>query len=119
MKEKTLRIAKFIVPILLIVWFPYRFYINIAHYHSHTEDLLTPFIGLLCIIVSVVLIYKACRKHECITVILYIFTALSALFFSYCILQIPFCTECDHITRNDLHPILKLFEDTFAPYWGE
>ena len=119
MKDKTLQIAKYIVPILLIVWFPYRFYADIAHYHSHAEDIWTPFVGFVCLIFCAVMICKAGKRHEWIAVVLYVLTALSALFFSFCIWQIPFCTECDHITRNDLHPILKPFEDTFAPYWGE
>lgn len=119
MREKTRHIFEYLVPILLIVWFPYRFYANIVHYHGHSEDVLTPFIGLVCVIFCAVRIYRACRSREWITVVLYGLTALSALFFSYCIWQIPFCTECDHITRADLHPILKPFEDRFAPYWGE
>ncbi len=119
MKEKALHIAKFVVPILLIAWFPYLFYANIAHYHSHAEDLLTPFIGIVSVIFCAVVIYRACKRHEWITVVLYGLAAVSALFFSYCIWQIPFCTECDHITRSDLHPLLKPFEERFAPYWGE
>ena len=119
MKEKILQAAKYIAPVLLMVWFSYRFYTNIAHYHSHAEDILTPFVEFVCVIFSAVTIYRACRQHEWITVVLYALTALSASFFCFCIWQIPFCTECDHITRSDLHPILKPFEDTFAPYWDE
>ena len=119
MKEKAIRIAKLIVPILLIMWFPYRFHADIIHYHSHAEDFLTPFIGFVCAVFCAVMIFRARRKHEWITVVLYGLLALSALFFSYCIWQIPFCTECDHITRSDLHPLLKPFEERFAPYWDE
>ncbi len=119
MKEKALRIAELIAPILLIVWFPYRFWVNVIHYQSHAEDFLTPIIGFVCAVVCAVMVYRACRNHAWIMVILYGLLALSALFFSYCIWQIPFCTECDHITRNDLHPLLKPFEERFAPYWGE
>ena len=119
MNKNAKLVAKWLIPALLMIWFPARFYWDITHYYTHFGDLLAGFIRLVGLIFCVIWIIRSIRQKNWLHVAFVVLAAASCLFFGFLIDQVPFCIECDHFCRSDLHPLLEPFADKFAPYWDE
>ena len=119
MNEKAKLIGKWLIPFFLIIWFPTKFFWDIAHYHTHFEDLTALFLELAGLILCTILIVRAIRRRDWAYVIIVILAMVSCAFFGYWINRIPFCTECDHIRRSELGFMLEPFADRFGYFWPE
>ena len=113
------KLIKWLLAIFIIAWFPARFYWDVNHYYTHFDDVTALLFWIYGIIACAVFIVRTIKKKEWITFALFGLALVSCAFFGYWIFQIPFCTECDHITRSDLGFMLEPFADRFGPYWPD
>lgn len=108
------RIVGLSIPIILILWFPYRFYTEITHYYTHYDGQLIGYIlgyaGSAGCIAGIVF---ANRRRRKIVAVLYGMALVSCIFFCYWITRIPFCTMCEPIDRSELGFMLEPFADRF------
>ena len=116
MTIKTARcLLKWVIPIGLILWFPFRFYWEIAHYYTHYDNqLMGCILGVVGLVVCAAGIFWALYNDERAPVVLYGLAAISCVFFCYWITRIPYCTECDGLRRSDLGFMLRPFADRFG-----
>ncbi len=106
--------VKWLLPVLLILWYPARFYWDIMQYHTHFEDLPSLFFELAGFILCTAGIIRAIKRHDWAYAALVGTALVSCVFFGYWTNRIPFCVECDRITREDLGFMLKPFADRFG-----
>ncbi len=119
LREKLKPIGKYLVPSLLLIWFPARFYWDVFHYHTHFEDMFSLFMEFSTIIFCAVSMIRAFKRRSLAYMALIAATMLSCIFFGYWINRIPFCTECDHVRRSELGFMLEPFANRFGYFWPE
>lgn len=114
------RVLKWLIPISLAVWFPIRFSIEIACYHTHYEEqiigYIAGFLGLACCVAGLV---RSLLRRERSVAALYIVAAISCVFFCYWITRIPFCPMCEPMKKSELGFMLEPFADRFSDFYLE
>lgn len=81
--EKFKQIGMYLVPSLLLLWFPARFYWDVFHYYTHFEDLLIVLMGFATIIFCAVSMVQAFKRRNWAYMALVTAALLSCLFFEY------------------------------------
>ena len=114
MKEKARPAVKWLMPVFLMLWFPARFYWDIMHYYTHFEDIPAPLFELIGIILCTAGIIRAVRRRDRAYAVWVGCALASCIFFGYWINRIPFCVECNHISRDELGFMLAPFADRFG-----
>ena len=114
MKERAKLVGKWLLPVFLRIWFPARFYWDVTHYYTHFDDLSAVLLCLVGLILCTVWIIRAIRRRDWKYMVLIGLAMASCAFFGYWINRIPFCTECDHISRSELGFMLEPFADRFG-----
>ena len=107
------RIIKWVIPILVFLWFPFMFYMNIRNYQAHSDDTFTIMFGVPCAIYCMIGCFLALRRKESGLAVVCGFAVASCVFFCYWIYRIPFCTICEPIDRSNLGFMLEPFADKF------
>ena len=93
---------------------PGKVLLELAHYYTHFDDLPALFLELAALILCTVWIIRAIRQRDWKYMVFIGLTIVSCVFFGYWINRIPFCTECDHISRSELGFMLEPFADRFG-----
>lgn len=116
MKKKALSVLEWTLPFLIAAWFPFRFYWEIAHYQAHHDDIGNLFLAMISLTLCAFMIVQAVRRRSWILVALCGAAACSCAFFSYWNMKIPFCLECEPLTKADLGFMLKPYAERFGIY---
>lgn len=111
--ERYRVMTKWGIPIFLMLWFPLMFYESVMHYQAHSDDVSPLVIGIPCAIGCFVALRRYYWRREKGMMILYALALVSCVFFTYWMWRIPYCVECDEISRDQLGFMLKPFADKF------
>lgn len=115
MEQKLIRILRWALPLAITAYFPYRFYAEIAHYRVHGGSAVI-FLGMICFLICLALIVSAVKRRSWFNLALCCIALFSCVFFSYWCMQIPFCQECEPLTKDDLGFMLRPYAETFGIY---
>ena len=107
------RIIKWAIPLFVLFWFPFMFYMGIRNYHAHVDDPFTIMFAVPCAICCIIGCFLALKRKESGLAVVCGLAVASCVFFCYWIYLIPFCTMCEPIDRSDLGFMLEPFADKF------
>ena len=116
MEQKLIGILRWALPLAITAYFPYRFYADIAHYRAHGGSPWVFFLGMIGFLICLALIVSAVKRRSWFNLALCCIALFSCVFFSYWEMQIPFCQECEPLTRDDLGFMLRPYAETFGIY---
>lgn len=114
MNEKVKLYGKWLLPVFLILWYPARFFWDIMHYYTHFEDIPALLYELVGFILCTAGIIRAFKRREWGFAALVGTALVSCVFFGYWTNRIPFCVECNRISREELGFMLEPFADRFG-----
>ena len=114
MKEKAICIARWLLPVVIAAYFPYRFYGDIAHYQVHHDDIAVFFHGMISLLICGVLIVMAIRRRSWVNLALCCVAVCSCVFFCYWCMRIPLCQECEPLTVDELGFMLRPYAERFG-----